>query len=139
MQRPVVLALALLCVGCAPRVTAVAPLYETVSRGDVRDWEGPEAAFEARLLDSAIGLAAGCVVLDLPPEGRWTVFVEVVEPGASPLAAGQRLCTIVHSPSFYEVGFGSQPAACRVALSEDVAEVPLWICGEGGIPVVVVE
>lgn len=79
-------------------------------------------------------------MLDMPPEGSWTVFVEVTDPGDSSLVLGARLCAIVHSPSLYEGRLWSaEPPACCVALNEDIAVSPLWICGEGVIPMVVVE
>jgi hypothetical protein len=91
------------------------------------------APFTARYLSDQIGLEVGCVVEHAPPHGAWTVSLEVTQPMASGLQSGQRICAIVHSPTFYSIELAGDRDAVQ-CLGIPGAEPPRFTCHKGGIP-----
>jgi hypothetical protein len=83
-------------------------------------------SFTAHYEGAVIGLGDGCVVVDSPPRGAWTVFVSVVDPGDSGLDRGALLCAVVHSPTLWQASaFPRRKAHCRLAEGEPAGR---WSC-----------
>ena len=73
------------------------------------------STFTARYVGFAEGAGQGCVVVDGAPRDRYTVYLEVGQPGHTPLQPGQRLCVVVSSPVLYQrLVLETEEAPCQL-------------------------